>query len=285
MKILCRELMKLARQLRGSENIFGYKSTVANQIYLFYCFCGKIYFTDKIDKRIKYLWCGISSCQVLLSYVIGGTYLWSDDVSGNDMIMMFNVANVVGNLHAVEFVIPLISFLYRNSIEAMIDRVDDILTINGISDSNQEKVMVDARNNFLSFFGLWFIFITITLSICFFDVALLFEESKVENYLYYGLPVFLIRKYSSMGSFFIVNGILTISFAMAMLQGWMALGVSSYWSTVWYSELMVLRDELNSAMRNLNAYFGEDSAISDDWNKAFERVLKRSIGKFRKITL
>lgn len=111
---------------------------------------------------------------------------------------------------------------------------------------------------------IYFTCITINLTICFLDVALFFEEDKVKNYLYYTQPVFVMRKYNSIGLYFIVNGISTIIFVMMAVNAWMPLGIISYWSMVWYNELILLRDELNTAMQHLDVYFGERGNRGND---------------------
>ncbi|KAL6952133.1 hypothetical protein U1Q18_050924 [Sarracenia purpurea var. burkii] len=125
----------------------------------------------------------------------------------------------------------------------------------------------------------------IYISICFFDVALFFEDSKVQNYLFYMLPIPLIRTYNTYWSYFIVNGISTVVFEIFIVQLWCVLAVILYWITVCRNELIYIRDGFHAGSRGLNVNLGKHGVVSRAWRRAFEFVVQRGIKQFQEIVV
>ncbi|XP_065224465.1 uncharacterized protein LOC135848481 [Planococcus citri] len=289
MTLLWEELKKIVRQLRGLQNIFGYKSTVANQIFLFYCFCGKIYFTDKIHPGVKYLWYILVLSELLISYALTLVYFLYDDE--HDVMMMLSAANVVSTSNVAVFGFPLISYICGDHIEAIIDQVDDIFASeeNPTGDSHsgvkQLRVLADVKNVFWSLLGFFGVCCVVYLFICFFDVVLFFKEEKVKNdYYYYMSPIPPMRKHGSFKLFFIFNGVSTFVFGMFLVKLISVFSVVLYWNTVCRNELICLRDEFHKKSRSLSECMEKGAwtgGTLKKWNRDFNAVIVRGVVKFQ----
>ncbi|XP_065216442.1 uncharacterized protein LOC135842754 [Planococcus citri] len=282
MKILWQELKKIFRQLRGSENIFGYKSTVANQLYLLYCFAGHIYFTDKVHKRVKYFWYGIVSCQLLYSSVIGLEYLWLEKKI--DLMLKLHVVNFVGMINSTAVFYPIIMYLCRDRIEALIQHVDNILLLDLGSGLKQKKMIADAKKYFALYLIPSVICVLVYSLASIPNIVLFFEEEKISNGLFYAYPPPLVQKYTSMWLYLIATGIIFIVYALTMAQGWSALGFILYWNLICCAQLTSTKDYLHAGTCDLNAYTDEQVKFSDDWNGIFDCMLEHSIKEFQHAT-
>ncbi|XP_065204132.1 uncharacterized protein LOC135834228 [Planococcus citri] len=272
------ELKKMIRQLRGSENIFDYKSTVANQLYLLYCFSGNIYFTDKISKRVKFLCYSVILCQLLISYSIGLTYFRDImSASNKNFTMMFDVSSVFGCYQIIEFGFPLISYFYGDRIETMIDHVDAILSSE--CTLNQNEIMAHAKEKCRLFMGLFAIFCLVYLSAGSFEVILFFDEAKIKNYLYYAAPPPLIGQIEGLLMYFIFNCVLASSYILASLKVWSVLSIVLYWNIICCDQLVSLRDGLGTKMRD----FAESQESWNTWNVIFERNVANCAKRFQNI--
>ncbi|XP_065224027.1 uncharacterized protein LOC135848150 [Planococcus citri] len=277
MRILWHELKKITRQSLGTENIFGYRSTVANQLYLLYCFCGKIYFTDKVDKRVKYLWYSLVSSQLIFSCVLGWSYLWYDDK--NDLVLMLNMSMSIGCIHTTTLGFPFILYLFSDRIEAMIDFVDGLMNV-----KFQNTVLKDVKKYFSFFFTSLFVCVLVFLLASFLDVILFFEEDKVSIYAYYAYPPPMVQKYSSFGSFMMATGVTGILFVVITLEVWLVFALMLYWSIICCSQLTSVKDGLHARTCDLNQYSDTEIALSQEWRGIFECTLKRSIREFQMAT-
>ncbi|XP_065215653.1 uncharacterized protein LOC135842228 [Planococcus citri] len=282
MKLLWLELKKIAAQLRGSGKIFGYESTVANQLYLLYCFAGHIYFTDKVHKRVKYFWYGIVSYQLLYSSVISLEYLCLERKT--DLMVKLHVLNFACMINTAAIIFPLIVYLCGDRIEALIQHVDDILMLDLGSGLKQKKIIADAKK----YFALYLIPSAISYLVLTFasvpDVVLFYEEEKLSNSLYYAFPPPLIQKYTSMWLYLIATGIIFIVYALTLAQAWSSLGFVLYCSIIVCVQLTSTKNFLRSRTRDLNVYTDDQVKHSADWNGMFNCMLEHGILEFQQVT-
>lgn len=274
---LYRELKKIIKQMYGSENIFGYKSTAANRLYVFYCFIGKIYSTKKVNHWVKYLWYVLVSSEILFSYFIGLGYLLYDEHT--DLMMMFNVANALGANTVATLGFPLVSYFYSADIKAMIELVDDILTTRG-----QQLVVVDERKGFGWILGPIVVGISIYSLIGVFDVVLFFEEEKLKNYLYYTYPVPLIQRYGTFGYFFFINGISIMVSGLSMFELVSSLAIVLQWNIVCGDELIRIKNDFHAKTFHMEWRIEKGDESWKDWNRDFESAVERGIERFRKVS-
>ena len=282
---LCKEIKKIVRLLCGSNhtNIFGYKSTVANQLYLFYYLSGKIYYTDQIHHQVKYLWYSMVLCQTAILFSVGVTYSRYMYEIKCDLMMLYNVAISVGSLQSIVFGLPLFCRLYSDRIEKMIEYVDHILITRqrrrcnfdpSFSDRfERDEIIIHAKKWFSYFISLYFTFFELYSLICFFDVLLFYEEHKAKNYLYYALPPPLIREYGDLQTYLIYNGVLSASILILALQLWLVVAILLYWNIICCDELVSISTYLDVEMSNLNRQFRDGNI--QDWNNVFETILLR----------
>lgn len=99
---------KIIKQLRGTLNIFGYRSTTANQLYLFYCIGGNIYFDKKIHPILKYSWGTVNLCGVLSSCTTGLACLLYDTTQ--DVRKLLDIALAIGMSTDLSVVFPAIVY-------------------------------------------------------------------------------------------------------------------------------------------------------------------------------
>ncbi|XP_065222145.1 uncharacterized protein LOC135846790 [Planococcus citri] len=275
MKILCQEFKKIWRQMLGTENIFGFKSTVANQLYLLYCFSGHIYFTDKVHKQVKYIWCGLVSCQILFSYIFGLSYLWYDEK--NDLVKMLYTANSFGAIHMATLGFPLLSHLFGDRVQAMIKFVDSFSNIQSSSTFDQNTVLEDVKKYFLIFTTPLITSALVYMFGCVPDVVLFFEEDKVRDYFYYPYPPPMVQKCSSLTSFMIMGSATSMLFLLMLFEFYSVFGFMLYWNIICCNQLIVVKNELNARTVRLNEYSDHEVKSLREWNGIFKRTLERSI--------
>lgn len=277
-----KELKKIAKQIQGSENIFGYKTTEANRLFIFYCIFGNIFFTDKVNRWVKYFWYLLNLCEILFFFVTGLAYFWYE--ANDDIMLKINIANAIGAFYVQIFGFPLISHLYGDSIETTIELVDDILTIKGSSAFDHRPHMIDVGVVFGSILGPMVVsFMVIYASICFFDVVLFFDEAKVKNYLYYAYATPLMQEYGTMRYFIVANGISTLLLEIYMFQLFSTLAILLQWNTVCCNELIGVRKDFDDGTRHLNEHIEKCEKTWNEWNGEFENVVQSGIKRFQKI--
>lgn len=283
---LIREVVKIIRQSRGSQNIFGYRSTVANQLYLLYCFSGHIYFCNKIHKQVKYLWCFVIACQLTFASTIALDYLWY--LSIDDVMMLFNVINAIGAIQMTTMGIPSIVYLFGDRIEKMIKHVDDILAqeINS-GGFKQHKIMADSKQRFASFLAPYSVCSVVYFSVCVLDLVLFFEEYKATNYLYYPYPPPMVQTYGSdFRLIFVMQFLTSLMFMFMIFESFSVFSLVLYWNVICCNELIDISTYLFSRSRGLNNYESMDDGyrVLARWDTVFECTLEHSIKKFQKTT-
>ena len=287
---LYRELKKFTKQIYGSENIFGYKSTEANQLFAFYCIFGKIYFTNKINPWVKYLWYLLNLSEISFFCIIGWVFFWYD--TNNDLMLKLNVANAIGANFVEIFGFPLIVYLYGNEIDTMIKLVDDILQTTTKADVShrldQESPTIKKGTIFASVLGPMILcFMVIYSFICYFDMILFYDAKKVKNYLYYAYPTPLMQDYGTLRYFFIANSISTFFLEIYMFQLMSSLAIALQWNRICCHELIRIKDDFDSATRRLTEHIEDDTGeiTWKQWNRDFQSITRRATERFQKITL
>lgn len=285
MKALWKSLKKILNQIRGKENIFGYKSTAANQLYLLYCLNGKIYFTHKIHRQVKYLWLVPLTLEISICYFAVVTNLWYD--SERDFMMMFDMMNLLGVCNMAVFVFPLISYWFRDNIETMIEAVDEIIVMRSRSKlasysektrsiMSLKKVFVFNVSIFCASFMVTFLYL--------FDVVIFFEMRKIQSRFYYPLSIPLAKPFRSQDNFFIFNFCLSLVIVQIFGRCFSTLFFMIYWSVTCHNELIHTTNEINTLSNHLNAYIGQHDNPSAVWDEHLIQNLIPTIKRFKKIT-
>ncbi|XP_065199608.1 uncharacterized protein LOC135831214 isoform X2 [Planococcus citri] len=196
-------------------------------------------------------------------------------------MLKLHVVNLVGMINSTTILCPIIMYLCRDRIEAMIQLVDNILMLDLGSGFKKKKILSDAKK----YFAVYLIPHVICCLVYSFasipDVVLFFEEEKLSNSLYYAFPPPLVQKYASIWLFLIATGIIFIVFALTMAQGWSVFSLILYWNIICCAQFTSIKNYLHAGTCDLNAYTDEQVKFSDDWNEVFDCMLEHSIKEFQ----
>lgn len=279
--ILWKELKKIARQAQAKENIFGYKTTEANQLFLLHCFTGKIIFTDKIHLQVKYLWYSMLTFQVTISYFVYNSHMWYG--FENDFMMLFDLNNLVMVCNNMVFGLPLVSYWFRTNIESMIEGVDEIYaSLSSPAEGKCKNTLNVKKVLFLNvsyFCGVW------SLSLFYlFDMIFFFEEEKIDNRYYYPVSTPLVKQFRSTDNYFIFNVLMNILYTQTCLQCLVFMSFILYWGTTCSNALICAANEINDAMNHTRSHFDLMSTNDETWNQDFTKLLIHHIKRFQKMT-
>ncbi|XP_065203045.1 uncharacterized protein LOC135833258 isoform X4 [Planococcus citri] len=241
------DIVKIANQIRGIENIFGYESTIANQFYLVYCFLGEIYFSTKFHRHTKIIWflwqiLGLSGGIVqLVSYLLDYK---------NDVLALIYTILVSTMAFLMCFLIPYISVIcYRGNLRDAIQTADCIV----MNRKSANREPSDELN-----LGKWikytFLSTFLTLSaycfICDFSVIFFYEEEKVKNYVYYLITAPKLEQYGSLPFFFIFSNATRLISTFLFISWLMMLYMLVFCTVVFYNEVQQIIDDLNLLSSN-----------------------------------
>ncbi|XP_065203008.1 odorant receptor Or2-like [Planococcus citri] len=196
------DLVKIMNQIRGKENIFGYKSTIANQFYLAYCFMGGIYVSKKFHRHTKLVWFSWTLSMVLLClFQFVSYFLYGDkkDIAA----LLYAVFVFVVTFFAC-FLVPYISvFHFDKNLHDVIQIADYIIIKHNIHKKSTELlkklllyiILYECLTAFIYY------------SSCFLSVIFFYEEEKVKNHNYYFVYAPKLDQYGSPQLFVIYNTI------------------------------------------------------------------------------
>ncbi|XP_065206945.1 uncharacterized protein LOC135836201 [Planococcus citri] len=267
-----RDFKKMFNQAFGKENMFGFKTTLANQMYLLYCIIGNIYYTDKIHQKTKRVWfwivyiiCLPIVVSILLCIVYGR--------QTGDLVLLIYIGFAI-MLSLIElFVKPAITvFWYGSNIEQMISMADKILmkTSPIMHTSNNYLDAKKIIRNILIELAITLVLYT---SVAFLDVMFFYEEEKVKNYMYYIAPLPGLVEFGSF-KFYIIYQLTLCGTTCGVLIIYMVHRVISVpWAVICHNEAQRIINELNS--------LSEDIDINIDTYKSiepkFRHVLKKCV--------
>lgn len=282
--IVFKELKKIVRQIRGKEHLFGYRSTAANQLYLLFCFCGNIYFTDKIHKHVKWLWLSMASWYILLTYYTGLMYILHSDKRSVMKSLYVLSLQILAN--AMQFGLPLMCYWCRNNIEDTITQVDKISqyrsSYNGAEARTVSK-LINAKRMILSNVSIILVTNFVRLFVSVFDVIVFYDEAKLNNSFYY---IFFLPKnqnVSGLGEFLIINVIFDLTFVFVITQWISLLSFMLLWTIICHNHLIMVCHQMTEAMNEIIGYVERIYKPSRTWNRAFRRNLVWAIRKYQKI--
>ncbi|XP_065210515.1 uncharacterized protein LOC135838705 [Planococcus citri] len=281
MQITLREQMvKIIKQILGRENIFGYETTLANQLFLLYCFCGKIYFTRKITNSFRFIWTLFNLSGVLVGYVIAGAFLLHDKEP--DISMQLFMITMMMNSTQIAVFIPLLTFLNRDNIEQYIRDIDRILQNRS---SHQEKLNLRKYvygNILIELIG-GIVFSTT----CLWDVLIFYEEEKVKNYSYYLCP-FPNTELTGTKTSFLINTALSIFILSSQAcTAWSTVSTLLIWSVICNAQLKKARKTLDHRSDFLSSFIEKTYrvyGVSRYAEKTFEKITIEGIRDIQQIT-
>ncbi|XP_065215928.1 odorant receptor 4-like [Planococcus citri] len=243
-----KDIVKIVNQIRGKENIFGYKSTTANQFYLVYCFLGEIYFSPKYHKHTKlfcFLWqflgilIGIFQ---LISYLLYGD---KKDVAG----LLYTAFSFM-IIFLVYIIVPYISVIrYRKNIHEVIQMADRLImkrksSIHKPSNELSLKKLLYYLSVFYGFTGLIFGLI------CNLNLVLFYEKEKVQNYSYYLVYVPKLDLYGSLPFFLIFNAIAGMAAIFVFTCALMMAFICIFYTVIFHNEVQQIVADLNLMSSN-----------------------------------
>ncbi|XP_065203009.1 uncharacterized protein LOC135833233 isoform X1 [Planococcus citri] len=196
------DLVKIMNQIRGKENIFGYKSTIANQFYLAYCFMGGIYISKEFHRHTKIFWFSWTLSMVLLClFQLVSYLLFSDE---KDIVTLLYTVFVFMAPFFACIVVPYISvFRFGKNLHDVI-QIADYVIIN----HNIHKKSTELLKKLLLYIILYeCLTASIFYSSCALSVIFFYEEEKVKNYNYYFIYAPKLDQYGSPQLFVIYNTI------------------------------------------------------------------------------
>ncbi|XP_065222142.1 uncharacterized protein LOC135846787 [Planococcus citri] len=280
---LLTEFHRITKQIRGKENMFGYETTTANQLYLLYCICGKIYFTDKIHSQMKYFWFFLNLSGILVAYSIGLVCFFYD--TKQDVRMQLEIMNAVGISTDLGIFFPVIVYYYREGIEAMISGIDQVLKSKPKSlQQHEPRDRINAKTMIVTNFSIVLAMDLIYLFICHLDLMFFYEESKVKNFMYYTLPLPNIDEHGSKKLLY-ANFLMFMFFSPLFWFQWIA-GVSmiSLWGATCHNELIFVRDQFDHKMDILNDPISKKyNQNLSGWNRVYKKILVKDVHDFNRI--
>ncbi|XP_065218899.1 uncharacterized protein LOC135844595 [Planococcus citri] len=263
-----RDVKKIVLQAFGKENMFGFETTLANQLYLIYCMMGNIYYTDKIHKKTKVFWfCSTYSVfiQIVVSII---SYLIYGRQTGDLVLLIYTGFATIFAVNEL-IVKPAIVFLYRNEIERMILAADRILMKKTSKFENEIEVKHTVINALMAYLIPLIPYVLITVL----DMALFYEEEKVHNYKYYVIPFSGLEHHGSLGLYSLIT-------IMTVWQGFFFFIVCSAnriltipWIVVCHNETQHIINELNTLSKDVDINIDNYKSMEPK----FKNVLKNCI--------
>ncbi|XP_065215341.1 uncharacterized protein LOC135841999 [Planococcus citri] len=248
-----REVKKLIKQACGQENMFGYQTTLANQLYLMHLISGRTYSTDKLHWHIKLAYFVPNFamfCQVFIICALYCNYGFEGDLILMTQVAFFEMLGISSTL-----IIPLASCMFGDGIDTMVELVDRLLVERrSLGGDVQKEGIVNIRTwmiiNYSALCALSFVYLGA--GTC--DIIMFYEEEKVKNYIYYSIPFPYIEEYGSMRLLLFVN-LGTPSFigmlnSITMLS---AIAMPLIWAAVCHNEVIHICHDLraSSTPRNI----------------------------------
>ena len=266
------DFRKIINQVLGKENMFGYKTTLANQFYLITCFLGNLYYTDKIAKSTKYLLtfsihlCTMVTFSAIITYLIYGR-------NNEDIQSIIYLAFAITIVFIEMFLIPAIAmFCCKSDIEEMI-RISDKIILKAQPNRNESEDFFDVKKITINLIvGLWIPSVPYFL-LNMLEVIVFYDEEMFKDYSYYLVPLFGLDLYGSMEFFVCYNIIQTYSASFFLLMYTMYPLLSVLCTVVCYNEARRIVNKLNALDNDFNV--GIDS--NEDAKLRFKRVIKESI--------
>lgn len=267
---LFREFVKIIKQvgLFEAENMFGYRKTLANQLYLMHIVLGSIYWTDKLHWPIKLLYLIPNVSQLIVGTVLCVLYL----IHGfkGDFILFTQFAFLILLIIYLIMIVPWANWVFGDDIETMIDLVDRMLIERLPGCGFQHKGIINIRNTLIRDFFIFSIPLLVYMSAGTCDVLMFYEEEKVKNFIYYTTPFPNIREYGSLKFLLFVNiGIASLVGSVPFVQLWSIIAMPFVWAAICHNEVIYICHDLRVGCASDEIELAAVKAI-----KAYQKVAK-----------
>ncbi|XP_065203041.1 uncharacterized protein LOC135833256 [Planococcus citri] len=239
-----KDIVKIVNQVRGKENIFGYKSTIANQFYLVYCFLGEIYFSTMFHRHTKIFLClwqsfGFSVASIqLVSYLFFG--------GNEDAAAFIYTIFIIMIIVFCYIIVPYISVIrYRSDLLDAIQIADHIIMKRKLDDHKTEKELNLEKwiMQVVLYNGLTILLYT---SICGVSVSLFYEEEKVKNHIYYHIHPPRVEKYGSLSFFLAFTMVTNVAGSSLYLTLPTISFILGFCGILFHNEIQKIIEDLNS---------------------------------------
>lgn len=268
--------------MRGKENMFGYQTTTANQLYLLCCFCGKFYFSDKIHPQMKYFWFSINFSGLMTSFAILLGYFLYD--TKQDYVLQLTVINAVSTCINLAVTFPIVLYYHQRGVESMIKGVDQILEHKSRTRSQKRNIRISVKWMLVCNSLVIFV-MSVTYGFApFLDVMMFYEEEKLKDPVYYILPLPNVHEYGCMEWFLASAVVISMYYSLFSLE-WLAMtNFIIFWGITCYNEMLLLHDRLNSKMHRLYVEMDRGNEMPAHWNAEFDKILRKHVNEYKRIT-
>ncbi|XP_065217488.1 uncharacterized protein LOC135843500 [Planococcus citri] len=243
------DIVKIVNQMRGKENIFGYKSTTANQFYLVYCFLGEIYFSTTFHRHTKLFlfWWQMSGLLVGCCQVVSYSFYGSTEDAADILYTIFVI--MIATLCYV--LVPYISVIhYRSDLLDVIQIADHIIMKRELNSHSKTEKEFNLGKWIKNIFLYNCLTLSIYCSICYVSVLLFYEDEKVKNVIYYLVYPPKIEQYGSLPFFLIFSTVVNLAAASLFLGIPMISLIFVFCGIIFHNEIQKIIEDLN--LLNLN---------------------------------
>lgn len=264
------DFKKIINQALGRENMFGFQTTLANQLYFLFCGWGNAYYTDRISQTSKYLWFILAYGNTLtiiftvISYIIYG-------IRSRDILLLIYTGFVVIVVSLYGFFTPALAmFQYKQDIEETILMADKMLTTIISSDKSdpamESDIMKWLRNVMI---GLYAPLLPYTFT-AILDIVFFYENEKIKDYTYYLLPLSGLEHYGSL-EFYIIFNAFTV---FVVIPFFLIFFIYSLFSLLWVA---ICCEEAKRIIGELNSLTSMEPDTNIEYYKSMEPRFKETL--------
>lgn len=185
-----REFKEVYDQIRFKKNIFGYKTSIVNKLYIAYLLIGGVYTSHSMNQKLRkfYIVCNQVCTIVILSTIFPCFFLLDAT-----LLEMFYLSFAPTMLIYILYILPLTLHIYKTQLEE----------VNRLIDSKMETIIekrpsVDTE---IPIYGKKFlvrlILLVLFASVPFIDSIFFYDEKKIHNFKYFIIPVFFTKYLTS----------------------------------------------------------------------------------------
>lgn len=279
-------MRKIKRQILGEENIFGYQTTIVNQLCLMYNVYGKIFSKDKDKNKLsKLAYLSWHYSGLVCAYFCGLLFLQYGNKK--DFIFLLYVWFAVCLCTFMSILIPLASYWYTSNIEAMLAQMDKMLSKRKCFTSNVNTKKLLTNDIFLIIAsGLVYNLV------CCFDMVFFYEEEKITNYMYYPFPLPCLEKYGSLTVYMLYTVVVNTAVLLPIVEIWAVLKFFEIWAEVCHQEVALICENLRKqsksviiSSKNFSAFSNENVKLRKvKMDMKFNQELKKNVQDFQYIT-
>lgn len=271
-----RDLMKIIKQILGEENMFKYKSTEVNQLYLMYMGSCKIFTTEYLHWETKLFWATSNIMGMVIAY--GASILCLLYGDRGDLLMLLYVGFVASILTYTAFIIPLSMRWYASKIEAMLDHLDEIVTRRNLILIEQNRKPRYTNNLVTANISLSFYSYVVFNLICLLDIVFFYKPRKVKDYTFYLIPFPRLEEYGTREIFFTINILLTYSTMLYIIVLFAELKFFDIWARLSHNEALYICDDIAIASKDYETrYSKNETTISTNEKLLIDRKLIRNM--------